>query len=223
MKKNTKPTRGATVRVKRSPYSNGREIVNYVPRSVGVPDKQQTVLRYADVIHLSGTAAQYTFRANSLFDPDYTSAGHQPLYFDQFTASYQRYRVYSCKIKLHSVNNSQTAPCEAVVIPASLVPTITSISLAKELPRSVPSGILPSYQSMPVCTSINLSTNTVLGLTAYQIYDQDYGAAYTANPVELWYYSIYGWCPIANGLDLYINVSIEYNVEFYDRAPISGS
>ena len=35
---------------------------------------------------------------NSLFDPDQTGTGHQPYYFDQFAALYNRYTVLGSKL-----------------------------------------------------------------------------------------------------------------------------
>lgn len=67
-----------------------------------------TTLSYGDVISLTGTTGavgSYTFRANSLFDPDLTGTGHQPRYFDTLcgadnsTAPYQSYEVRAAKIK----------------------------------------------------------------------------------------------------------------------------
>ena len=48
---------------------------------------------YIDVRRSNGIAKQY-MRMNSLFDPDQTGTGHQPYYFDQFAALYNRYTVF---------------------------------------------------------------------------------------------------------------------------------
>lgn len=225
MKSNNRQFRKHTKKNKNNrKYNKGqREFVNVVPVPIGVPDKLRTNLRYCDVISLTGTTAQYTYRANSLFDPDFTTTGHQPLYYDQQIASYEKYRVYAVRIILHVVNASQSTPAECVMIPASQIPTITSISLAKEMPRAVASGILPAFQSLPVRMTQRMSTKTVLGLSARQIYDQDYGAIFSANPIELWYYSIYGWTATSGALNLQIDVKIEFDCEFYDRAPVALS
>jgi len=193
-----------------------------VPKPIGVPDTQFTILRYCDVIKVTTVPSQYTFRANSLFDPDFTSTGHQPLYFDQYIASYEKYRVFKTHIQLRVTNNSQTVPNEVVIIPASQIPTITSISQARELPRAVTTGLLPAFQSMPKLISLSLSTKTVLGLQRTQIYDQDYGATFSSNPAELWYYTIYSWSDVT-ATDLYIDIQIDFECEFYDRAPVTLS
>lgn len=68
----------------------------------GFPDRLRTNLVYGDVLTLTSTAgsrAVNTFRLNSLFDPDYTQTGHQPQWYDQYTAIYGQYRVLGAKIK----------------------------------------------------------------------------------------------------------------------------
>jgi len=46
-----------------------------------------------------GITAQ-VFRANSLYDPDYTGGGHQPNGFDQIIAAYQHFTVTDAKIRV---------------------------------------------------------------------------------------------------------------------------
>jgi len=67
----------------------------------GFPDVLRTKLQYCDVVQLAASAGSpglYQFRMNSLFDPDYTSTGHQPQWFDQLSAVYSYYRVLKSKI-----------------------------------------------------------------------------------------------------------------------------
>jgi len=54
------------------------------------------VLRYSDQITLNpstGANAHYRFRANSIFDPDYSGVGHQPYGHDNLQAIYRSYVV----------------------------------------------------------------------------------------------------------------------------------
>jgi len=46
------------------------------------------------------TAAGVLFRMNSLHDPDYTNAGHQPYQWDQLSPMYNIYTVYGLKYEL---------------------------------------------------------------------------------------------------------------------------
>jgi len=58
----------------------------------------------------AGAIGTYVFVANGLFDPDFTSTGHQPLYFDQLAAIYNHYTVVASKIKLTISPVDNTSP-----------------------------------------------------------------------------------------------------------------
>lgn len=203
---------------------NNRKVISPVKttisRVIGVPDVAITRLQYNDVITLTGTTAQYTFRANSMFDPDFTGTGHQPSYFDQYIASYERYRVVACTITVSVINRSFTDPAMVAIFPVTDVPTITSISQAAEIPRRKITGILPSYQTLPIKRTIKMSTAEQIGLfSPSTVYTDDYAALFNANPVVLWYYGIYGWCPTSGGLDVILDVQLSFDCQFFDRAP----
>lgn len=58
--------------------------------------------KYCDTVQLaattSGATQKYQFRANSLYDPDYTGVGHQPMFRDEMAAQYQYYTVLASNI-----------------------------------------------------------------------------------------------------------------------------
>ncbi len=64
-----------------------------------------TRFRYASTVtvvtpNMANTAGTYSFRLNSLYDPDYSGAGHQPYQFDQLTPIYNNYIVDRCDFKV---------------------------------------------------------------------------------------------------------------------------
>lgn len=73
----------------------------------GFPNSIITKLRYGSLIQLNSTTitplARHLFRCNSCFDPDFTGVGHQPLYYDSYTAIYDQYVVIGAKI--YHLNN----------------------------------------------------------------------------------------------------------------------
>ena len=78
--------------------------------------KQTVKMNYADTISLAPGAAAITnhaFRCNSIFDPDYTSTGHQPLLHDEYQGLYGSYRVLSSKIRVTPVASSATTQVPA--------------------------------------------------------------------------------------------------------------
>ncbi len=69
-------------------------------------------MRYADELYVNPVAAsiaKQTMRANSIFDPDYTGVGHQPMNHDQLTAGYRNYTVLGSKCRATLIANSTSA------------------------------------------------------------------------------------------------------------------
>lgn len=92
-----------------------------------MPNKTRTKLVYSQFVTV--TAAQqvtgkYTFRANSIFDPDLTGVGHQPKFHDQMALYYARYRVLASAIKISDVFISNTANTPVMAI--GVVPSLRS-------------------------------------------------------------------------------------------------
>lgn len=56
-----------------------------------------------------GAQATYRYRANGLYDPDFTSTGHQPMFFDQMSALYDHFVVIASKIQVNYVLNECTS------------------------------------------------------------------------------------------------------------------
>lgn len=70
--------------------------------------------RYTEDFPLSATytqgdipaSAKHSFRTAFLFDPDHSGTGHQPLFYDQMNAIYNKYRVLGSVIKVKFINVS---------------------------------------------------------------------------------------------------------------------
>ena len=68
----------------------------------GFPSKQLAKLRYTTHIELGNTTqvATHGFRLNSAYNVDIPQVGHQPRFYDQWTALYNRYTVIGSKITM---------------------------------------------------------------------------------------------------------------------------
>lgn len=69
-------------------------------------------LRYCQEFTLNpgaGSIANQQFRAGSIFDPDVTGAGHQPMRRDQLAVFYNHYVVVGAKITVYVVPEASTA------------------------------------------------------------------------------------------------------------------
>lgn len=103
-KRSRKATRSRRSMKKRKIYRAKRK-ARYTPRltrNLINPDGIVVKLRYCEQINLDpgiATMAYHTWRANSIFDPNYSGAGHQPLGHDDWARFYTRYIVLGAKIK----------------------------------------------------------------------------------------------------------------------------
>lgn len=68
----------------------------------GFPKNHMVRLRYVTecVVQCSGLSKSYNFRANGMFDPDYSGVGHQPKAFDQWMLIYNHFNVVGSKINV---------------------------------------------------------------------------------------------------------------------------
>lgn len=81
-----------------------------ITRNLGViiPEKAVSTLKYSDFYTASGVAPSFgwNWKANSIYDPDQTGAGHQPMGSSQLAAWYNQYSVLSSTIRV-AVSNQQ--------------------------------------------------------------------------------------------------------------------
>lgn len=197
-----------------------------VRNPTGFTDKFRTILQYNDQMNLapSANAGQYTYRGNSGFDPDYTSAGHQPRYFDQLAAVYSRYRVFSSTIEVSVINYAGLYSTEVVVIPNTEVVAIPNPGYAKEMPYARTTGLNSIAGTLPSKVKHKMSTSKILGLENREILDLDYSALTNANPVSIWYWMIYAYAlPTSEDVNVLLAIKITMDIEFYDRIEIAQS
>lgn len=87
-------------------------------RKPPVPRCALVHFKYIDQIELDPAAqsgdANY-FRANDLYDPDYTGAGHQPMGFDEWMTFYNHFCVIGSKCTARFLNQGSAATDDMVV------------------------------------------------------------------------------------------------------------
>jgi len=71
----------------------------------GLPVHKTVSLRYCDNVDLASASSAlhvYSFRANSIYDPDLTGIGHQPMGRDLWSAQYNHYIVLGSRIRIYA-------------------------------------------------------------------------------------------------------------------------
>lgn len=72
------------------------------------PARKTVSLRYVENFTLNagnGSTASYVFRVNGAYDPNYSSTGHQPMFFDTYSAIYGSYKVCMASITFICTDN----------------------------------------------------------------------------------------------------------------------
>lgn len=116
---------------------------NFDPRMARpFTDTYRANMRYCTTLTFNPTLGQNTshsFSMNSLFDPDRTGVGHQPMGFDQLAALYHRYLVLGAKITVVYQSNI-TEVTDQGVVGLTIHPTQTFTTSNEDLPGLVEQG-----------------------------------------------------------------------------------
>jgi len=201
------------------------------------PERFKTTLHYNEDFSLNGGAGTFDWqlmRATSLYDPNYTGTGHQPLYFDNLSAVYAKYIVRCCYITITilEVNTSGYAVDQAVEY--SKAPTIGRLYCVRDKTYADIAAATPSVLSEERCPNIRwryYGTSTTGRLPRLRFKckpwkqlrlsynDDSLAAATNANPTAECFLA-FGITGVADAVDppsIRVNVRLAYKCEFFDR------
>lgn len=192
--------------------------------TTGVPDRVRAKLKYSDIIEMTTTTGGYalhSFRGNSIYYPDYSATGHQPLYHDNYAALYSQYVVRGAKIQLKAVNHGGSMSCILMCVASTDVFTSSDVNGQSTLEQSYSrrTAILPVASDNPSHLSLYGSSSKIMGLRKGQILDDEYAAVFGSNPTDMWYFNLglMAMDQATTGQTVRIQVLITYYCEFYDR------
>lgn len=206
-----------------------------VPRGVvrlsypGVcPDVMRVELRYNRYQSLNSASPQINvYRGNSVFDPDFSGIGAQPMGHDQWSTFYRRYRVIAAAIKVEfsSQVNSTTGIQGCICALNSSLATSNPVEML-EAAKSVKSKVVSDPSDARGTMSYYITTAEMAGLPADgYLYERDLSAAISSNPVEGWFYHV-GFFDASGGLNtvnVHSQTEITYYVEYYHRETLTQS
>lgn len=176
-------------------------------------------------------AGYYQFRANSVYDPNLTGVGHQPMGHDQLAALYDKYRVYNAKIVLTAACNTGYAALLAIRPHAGLN-AYSGAATPDELweqdgvvsTRLIGPSTAAVYSAGKLGASCNVAR--IFGVTAASHRADDYFAATVGNNPQnqaifnILLRTIDGGAATFN---CFVTVEITYDVEFYDQKTLGQS
>lgn len=225
-----KPT-GRRSNIKRkgrqSKYTKGGSGQIQALRTLTVPDKLIVKLPYyEEFVMNSNTNYTYNYwRLNSIYDPNGTGVGHQPLGYDQWSAFYGRYRVIGAQFRITIVNTG-TTPTKISLASVNGVYSGASDESSMEQPHTIQKTVGGNGGKDVIEFKKFFTNSRVTGVspTTYKA-DDRYQSLFGQNPLEQMSAVIQARTLGAGSVVNLISgtVHITYLVELFDRNMLSLS
>lgn len=201
----------------------------------GFPEKVCVTLKYNDLINFSpaaGAYATYQFRANSIYDPNYTGVGRQPRFRDQLMDLYNHYVVIGSKIRVTwSPRWDDDTTGNTNVLAGVYLNDDTTITPTTAIEFSEISGglhgrnvkFMAPGSSTPYVITKTFSGRKVFG--KYDLNNSNFRGTATTNPTEESIYTLWIYNNDGGAVAAYWScfVEIEYIVVFSELKDIAGS
>jgi len=178
----------------------------------------RTKVKYTDSTGFASAGGDYTyiFRLNSLFDPDYTGGGHQPMGHDELATLYDNYQVTKVTWHVYSANLDDTTlrPMRCAAWVNNVVTNAADQNEAEEQPDAK-SGLAEPGIQLAHLKGTTVIANT-FGLTPAQAKSSDnLVSAFGATPASIAYLHLRWY----NGLATFaghFTVHLTFDVECRD-------
>lgn len=196
-------------------------------KTLTVPDRLKVKLPYHTVVNYTGALGvqDYVFNLNSIWDPDRTGVGHQPLGRDQWAAFYNRYRVYGVQIRWSFTNKSDVPANIALVGNNDPVMVLGNDAMFEQSHMNKKQvGAKGGIDTKVITKYFTPARITGRPLVSY-VADDRYQATMNANPQETIVAHFYcanadgGTNPLAGNATIHIT----YYVELFDRVNLNWS
>nr|QXP07579.1 MAG: putative capsid protein [Arizlama virus] len=165
-----------------------------VNTGLGFPRMIKMAHRYSQTVRLTSTSGVPTFqrfRANGMFDPDYSGGGHQPLFFDQMTPLYNHFTVIAAKAKITFVHSGTGVPMHIGVLTDDNTTTTTNITALMEQTQnksktisygnSPPKTLMHNFSAKKTFGGSILANNSLQGTSGADPTEQSYFTVYAAS------------------------------------------
>lgn len=187
-----------------------------------VPDRRRVKLRYYGTYPFTTAApADQIFSGNSVFDPDATGVGAQPVGYDQWAALYGTYTVLASSIKFVITTGSSVAT-RCVLIPTTDTVTAATLSTIELMQNNYSKAAYLNVSTGGhdiARLKHYMSTSEIIGIPPSRVTDDpNCSASIGNNPATRWYWF---FTPFAmdgsSAVILRADVCVTYYIEFWNR------
>jgi hypothetical protein len=158
---------------------------------------------------------------NSLFDPNRTGTGHQPIGFDQWMAFYNRYRVTGIDVRLDVQNTGASMLKGALVANNSTSAFTDDTAFEEDFSRRYAIGASTGEDQATVTASFDLAKVTGRRSREYDA-DDSYAGTLSTSPTELLILHVVNLANTGN-LTSNFTINITFHTVMYDRNTLSQS
>jgi hypothetical protein len=168
----------------------------------------------------TGAVTSYFYSCNSMYDPDTTGTGHQPMGFDQMMVFYNHYCVTAAHAKVTFYGNSSTASRVAI----SLSPDSTNISDPIQVVENglIKLGVVDKTADSAdkkATLQMNCDLASYFGKRKQRdlLDDEKMTGDVSNSPADQTYFAVSGWS-LTGGSDLmvYFDIAITYDCIYYE-------
>lgn len=194
----------------------------------GIPRVRTCKLRYNEVISISapfGAVSSYQFRASSLYDPNSSGTGHQPMGYDTWATLYNHYQVSSSRIRIRLLENENlaVAAIAGVYLTDDISVPYNSSSGFIEAQRGTHAYIMPRITKALTLRS-SYSQRKFFNTTKTSPADRStMGAPVGANPTEEALFTIWLQSITSETATLYFDITIDYIAQFSEPKDLAQS
>lgn len=209
------------------PYSKPMNKMTFKPQlPLGLSPNHFCKLKYVEQTSIDatlGTRAAYVWQLNSLFDPNFTGTGHQPLGYDQLMLLYTHYEVKYAKITVTFSNTTSTAGLWVGITISRTTDTITSAD-TELYENAWTKRKLLNGNSVPCVVSFYVNIKAFLGRMKTSSPDSLRGIS-TTSPSEI--VAAHVWCQALNsGVDpasIDVSATINFGASFGEPVRLGSS